>query len=66
MMMMMMMMMMMKCNCIHYTVWDEITYPFPNINDGATEVCESISYSFYTLLDMWLLIHAGIKVNPCY
>ena len=39
-------------NYIHYKVWDEITYPFPNFNGE-------------TLMDMWLLIHAGIKVNFC-
>ena len=38
---------------IPYEVWDEITYPFPNINLGNT------------LLRIWILIHAEIKVNPC-
>ena len=45
-------------NYIQFKVWDEITYPFPNFSGAAIEVWEWI-------LDMWLLIHAGIKVNPC-
>ena len=24
---------------IHYKVWDEITYPFPNVNSCTVEVC---------------------------
>ena len=31
-------------NYIHYTVWDEITYPFPNFNGAAVEVWEWKSY----------------------
>ena len=27
-------------NYIHYKVWDEITYPFPNFNSAAVEVWE--------------------------
>ena len=27
-------------NYIHYKVWDEITYPFPNINGTTVEVWE--------------------------
>ena len=30
-------------NYIHYSMWDEITYPFPNFNDGIVEVWEWIS-----------------------
>ena len=46
-------------NEIHYNVWDEITYPFPNFNVCTVEVLgmESLSHS---LLGMWLLIHVGI------
>ena len=35
---------------IHYKMWDEITFPFPNstVQPG-----------------MWSRTHAGIKVNPC-
>ena len=25
-------------NYIHYNVWDEITYPFPNFNGATVEV----------------------------
>ena len=30
-------------NYIHYKVWDEITYPFPNLNGKTVEVWEWIS-----------------------
>ena len=30
-------------NHIHYTVWDEITYPFPNFNGCTVEVWEWMS-----------------------
>ena len=43
-------------------MWDEIMYLFQNFN-GA--VWEGISNFIHTWLEMWLLIHAGIKVNPC-
>ena len=29
---------------IHYKVWDEIAYPFPNFNGATVEVCKWISY----------------------
>ena len=29
---------------IHYEVWDEITYLFPNFNDATVEVCEWIPW----------------------
>ena len=52
-------------NYIHYKVWDEIIYPFPNFNGATVEVCEWwYVISSHTLPDMWLLIHAGIKVKP--
>ena len=43
----------------------EITYPFPSFNVCTVESWELISnfISSHTLLSMWLLIHAGIKVN---
>ena len=41
-------------NYIHYNVWDEITYPFPNFN--------SAMISPQTLLDMKLLIRLGLKL----
>ena len=31
-------------NYIHYKVWDEITYPFPNFNGATVEAREWISY----------------------
>ena len=51
-------------NYIHYQVWDDKTYPFPNL-DGA-EVWESIGNSSWshTLMGMWLLIPARIIVKP--
>ena len=48
-------------NNIHYFVWDEITYPYPNFNGCTSDVWEVISS--HILLGVWLLIHAGIKVN---
>ena len=48
---------------IHYKVWDEITYPFPNFNDATVEIRELISnftpfYCGYDCLSM-----LGIKLN---
>ena len=34
--------------------------PFPNFNSCTIDFISS-----WTLLDMWLLIHAEIQVNPC-
>ena len=31
-------------NCIHYKVWDQMTYPFPNFNGATVEVWEWKSY----------------------
>ena len=31
------------CNYIHYKMWDENTYPFPNFNGTTVEVWEWIS-----------------------
>ena len=61
-------------NYNHYKLWDEISYPFPNFNGVTVEVWEWISNFIdidismtcnFILLGMWLLIHAGFKVNPC-
>ena len=41
------------------TMWDEITYLFPNF-----EVRAWINNSSHTLLGIWLLIHSVIEVNP--
>ena len=51
------------CKYIHYKMYDEITYPFPNFNGATVEVLEWISNFIHTLLGMWLLIHAGITVK---
>ena len=49
---------------IYYKVWDEIMYPFPSSNGVTLEVWKWIMLT-HTLLDIWLFIHDGIKVNPC-
>ena len=38
---------------------------FPNFNGCPIAVWEWISIFIRTLLGVWLIIHAGIKVNPC-
>ena len=53
-----------KNNHIHYKVWDDITYPFPNLKCCAVEVQEWMNYFIPHFIMVWLLIHAGIKVNP--
>ena len=53
-------------NHVPNKVWDEITYPFPNINGATVEVWEWMNNSPYILWRVWLLIHAEIKVKPCY
>ena len=50
-------------------VWDEITYPFLNFNGATVEVKEWLSnfiLQYFTIPGVWLLIHAGIEVKPCY
>ena len=47
-------------NYIHYKVWDAIKYLFPKFNGCTFAVILS-----HTLLEMCLLIHTGIKDNPC-
>ena len=44
----------------HNDVWDKISHHFPNFNRTATKVVSS-----YTLLGMWLLIHAGNIIQAC-
>ena len=46
-------------------MWGLVTYQFPKFNGAAVEVWEWIGNSPQPLLDMWLYIHAGIKVNVC-
>ena len=43
-------------------MWDEIIYPFPNVNGCTVDVWEWVN-SFHALLGMWLLILAGIKIK---
>ena len=50
---------------LHYKVWDEITYPFPNFNGATVYVWEWISNLNHSLLSMWLLRHAGVEVKSC-
>ena len=45
-------------------MWDEITYPFPNLKVQLVKFGNWYVIFSYTLLGMWLLIHAGIKVDP--
>ena len=46
-------------NNIHYKVWDEITYPFPNFNDATVEVWEWIS-NFFSHFIMFIITY------PCW
>ena len=52
-------------NYTHCKIWDEITDLYSNFNGATVEVWNGKVISSHTLLGMWLLIHAGIKVNPC-
>ena len=45
-----------------YEVLKKITYPYLNFNSANMEVWDRI-ISSYNLLDVWLFIHVGIKVN---
>ena len=44
-------------------MWDEINYPFSKFKGSTIEVWEWISNFIPYFTGMWLLIHAGIKVN---
>ena len=48
-----------------HPVWGQITYPFPNF-DICKEFDNEWLNSYHTSPATWLLIHAEIKVNPCY
>ena len=48
-------------NYIHYKVWDETTYSYPDLNGASVLVNSS-----HILLAMQLNIRAGIEVKPCY
>ena len=45
-------------------VWDEITYPFVNLNGYTIEVWEWIS-NFIPQFKLDVIIHRGIQVEPC-
>ena len=51
-------------NYIHFNAWGEIAYPFPNLSGPAAEVWELVNNFIPYFIGVWLLIHAGIKVNP--
>ena len=50
---------------MHYNVRDEITYPFQTPTVAPLKFGKVLVISSHNLLDVWLLIHAGIKINPC-
>ena len=52
-------------NHTYYKECNEITYPFPNFNGATVEVWKWISNFIPLFLNMRLLIHTRIKVNPC-
>ena len=45
-------------------VWDQITYPFPNLNSAVIEVWEGISNVISHIILMLLFIHARIPLIP--
>ena len=51
-------------NYIRYNVWDELTYPFPNVSQTSAVQCIKVwewkSNFISHFVDMWLLIYAGI------
>ena len=54
-------------NHMHSKVWDEITYPFPNLNSCTIEVWERISnFTPHNIMDVitYPMIQAGIEVKP--
>ena len=50
-------------NYFHHTVWNEITYLFPNFNGQLLKFGNEKVISSNFLLGIWLSIHAMIKVN---
>ena len=47
-------------NLVHYTVWDEISYLFPNFNGTTVKFGNEYVISSNTLLGKWLLTYAWI------
>ena len=53
-------------NYIHYNVWHEIIYSHSQTSTVKVfKFGNRYKISFHTCLGIWLLIHVGIKVNPC-
>ena len=52
-------------NNIYHKVYDEITYSFQTSMVAPLKFENVLLISSHTLLGMWLVIHAGIKVNIC-
>ena len=52
-------------NYIHWNMWDEITYPFPNFNGVTVEVWEWISNVIPHFTRHVIFIHVEIEVKPC-
>ena len=52
-------------NYIHYKEWDEIIYPFLNLNGATIEVLEWIRNFIPHYTECVITFHVGIKVNPC-
>ena len=52
-------------NYIHYKVWNEISYHFPDFIGGTIEVWNGEVTSSHVLLAIWILIHADITAYPC-
>ena len=50
-------------NDINHKVSDEITYPFSNFKGATIKIWNNLIISSHILLGMWLLIHAGLKLN---
>ena len=44
---------------IHYKVWDEITYSFPNFNGATIEICKGSAISSH--FTGHVITHTGIK-----
>ena len=50
-------------NYICCKMFNDITYPFPNFSGATVEDWEWMNDFIHISPGMWLLMHAGIKVN---
>ena len=50
-------------NYNQYKMWDEITHPFSTSRVQQLNFGNGSVISYYSLLAMWLHIHAGIKLS---